>query len=133
MTSLTPPQTIGPFFAYCLTSSDYGQKLITSNRVQAGNERQVLIKGSIYDGNGAPVTDAMLEIWQADADGRLAVPNDRANVNFLGFARTATDQDGNYIFETVKPGRTNNKDNILKAPYINLIVFACSTYSPSIF
>ena len=67
MTALTPPQTIGPFFAYCLTSSDYGQKLITSNRVQAGNERQVLIKGSIYDGNGAPVTDAMLEIWQIDA------------------------------------------------------------------
>lgn len=124
MTPLTPPQTIGPFFAYCLTSSDYGQKLITSNRVQAGNERQVLIKGSIYDGNGAPVTDAMLEIWQIDTQSRLPKDLHDTNTSFNGFARSGTDVQGSYQFETVKPGQSLDLNNVLQAPHINVVVFA---------
>ena len=121
---MTPSQTIGPFFSYSLTSNENGRPSIASNRIRALSGVGICIEGKVLDGDGKPVSDAMLEIWQADANGRLAVPNDRANVHFLGFARAATDQDGNYIFETVKPGRTNNQDNILQAPYINLTVFA---------
>ena len=126
---MTPSQTIGPFFSYALTSDENGRPLIASNHIHAPSDAEIHIEGKVLDGDGKPVSDAMLEIWQADANGRLAVPNDRANVNFLGFARTATGQDGNYIFETVKPGRTNNQDNILQAPYINLVVFARSILS----
>ncbi len=122
--SQTPSQTIGPFFSYALTSDENGRPLIASNRIHAPSGTEIRIEGKVLDGDGKPVSDAMLEIWQADADGRLTAAHDRANLNFLGFARAATDQDGNYIFETVKPGRTKNQDNILQAPYINLTVFA---------
>ena len=122
--NLTPSQTIGPFFAYSLTSAKDGRRLLVSNRVDSVSGTQIRVKGQVFDGNGEPVPDAMLEIWQADPEGRLAGANDGANIKFTGFARAATDQEGSFIFETVKPGRFHTSNNILQAPHISVIVFA---------
>ena len=120
----TPSQTIGPFFAYSLTSAKYGRRLLASNRVDSVSGTQIRVKGQVFDGDGEPVPDAMLEIWQADAEGRLAGARDGANIKFTGFARAATNQDGSFIFETVKPGRFHTSNDILQAPHISVIVFA---------
>ena len=122
--NVTPSQTIGPFFAYSLTSAKDGRRLLVSNRVDSVSGTQIRVKGQVFDGDGEPVPDAMLEIWQADPEGRLAGANDGANIKFTGFARAATDQEGSFIFETVKPGRFHTSNNILQAPHISVIVFA---------
>jgi protocatechuate 3,4-dioxygenase alpha subunit len=60
----------------------------------------------VLDGDGAPVTDGMIEIWQADREGRYAGQDALlSNSQFLGFGRCATDQEGRFAFATVKPGR----------------------------
>lgn len=74
---------------------------------------RVRIEGRVFDGDGAIVPDAMLEIWQADAQGRYADPQDKRalpNASFRGFARCGTDKDGNYSFDTVKPGAVPDPD-----------------------
>ena len=122
--NVTPSQTIGPFFAYSLTSAKDGRRLLVSNRVDSVSGTQIRVKGQVFDGDGEPVPDAMLEIWQADPEGRLAGANDGANIKFTGFARDATDQEGNFTFETVKPCRFHTSNDILQAPHISVIVFA---------
>ncbi|MGL4444436.1 MAG: protocatechuate 3,4-dioxygenase subunit alpha, partial [Alsobacter sp.] len=75
---ITPSQTVGPFFAYCLTPKDYDVREIFSPDV-AGPDAQgarIRIVGRVFDGAGEGVGDAMLEIWQADAEGRYAHPAD---------------------------------------------------------
>ncbi len=78
----TPSQTIGPFFHDALLERDLTE-LVSPDRPGA-----VRISGSVYDGVGKPVPDAMVEVWQADADGRYG-PDD-----FSGFGRSGTDEDG---------------------------------------
>ncbi len=100
MSGITPSQTVGPFFAYGLTPNGkypwndaFGTNLITPD---ASGER-IRIEGRVYDGDGKPIPDAMIEIWQADAAGRYAHPADRRalpNASFKGFGRAGTDQDG---------------------------------------
>jgi protocatechuate 3,4-dioxygenase, alpha subunit len=127
---LTPSQTVGPFFKYGLTPAGkydwndaFGSNLITPD---ASGER-IRIEGQVFDGDGAPVRDAMLEIWQADAQGRFADPKDgRAlpNAAFRGFGRCGTDDDGAYSFDTIKPGQVPDADGKPQAPHILLAVFA---------
>src|SRR3954466_12980358 len=77
-------------------------------------------------GDGVVVPDVMLEIWQADAQGRFADPQDKRalpNASFRGFARCGTDKDGNYSFETIKPGAVPDPDGKPQAPHILLAVF----------
>ena len=124
MLKTTPSQTIGPFFSYALNSSEHGLTLLAPNRIKATLGAQITISGQVLDGDGEPISDAMLEIWHADQQGRLAGRNNGANTNFTGFARTATDQKGVFVFETIKPGRLNTTDNILQAPHIDVMVFA---------
>ena len=124
----TPSQTVGPFFAYGLTPGQYGYPfasiaggdLATSD---ADGER-IRIEGRVFDGEGKPVPDAMIEIWQADGQGRYAHPLDArgSNTGFKGFGRvgTGTDPDLRFIFNTVKPGPTDGR----QAPHINVTVFA---------
>ncbi len=118
MSDITPSQTVGPFFAYGLAPNGrcqwdpngsyswketVGDNLITPDT----SGQKIRIEGRITDGDGAPINDAMLEIWQADAQGRYAHPRDdraRPNAKFKGFGRSATDKDGIYSFDTVKPG-----------------------------
>ena len=82
-----------------------------------------MTEGRVLDGEGDPVNDAMIELWQADAQGRYAHPADprSSNASFAGFGRcgTGTDPQNRFVFETVKPGAIAERH----APHINVIVF----------
>ena len=124
MPKQTPSQTVGPFFAYGLTPEAYGRAGVAGNNLLTDSTQgeRIRIEGVVYDGNGAPVSDAMLEIWQADAQGRYPGAPGGANSGFTGFARcgTGTAPDKSYRFETVKPGCAEPGS----APHINMIVFS---------
>jgi protocatechuate 3,4-dioxygenase alpha subunit len=82
----------------------------------------------VFDGDGQPVPDAMIEIWQANAEGRYAHPEDTQpkalDPSFNGFGRLATDEHGSCAFATIKPGRVPSGNGGLQAPHINVSVFA---------
>lgn len=123
----TPSQTVGPFFAIALTPGQYGYEypsIAGPDMVNADTEGEhIRIEGRVLDGDGAPVGDAMIEIWQADALGRYAHPADPrgSNASFRGFGRagTGTDSDTRFAFRTVKPGAVDER----QAPHINVAVF----------
>ncbi len=123
---VTPSQTVGPFFAYVLTPAAYGYPEIATNVVatpDAAGER-IRLEGYVIDGGGDAVPDAMLEIWQADGDGRYAMADGTANGAFTGFGRTELDANGFFAFETVKPGSVPGPGGSPQAPHINLGIFA---------
>ena len=123
----TPSQTVGPYFAYGLTPEQYGYPLKSvAGPVMRGADTDgeaIRIEGRVLDGDGAPVNDAMIELWQADAQGRYTHPADprTSNASFAGFGRcgTGTDADNRFRFETVKPGAIAEG----QAPHINVAVF----------
>lgn len=130
MSSITPSQTVGPYFKYGLTpGSDYAwNDAFSSDLVtpDVSGER-IRIVGQVFDGDGAVIPDSMLEIWQADAQGRFADPQDtRAapNAAFRGFGRCGTDTNGGYSFHTIKPGSVPGPDGKMQAPHVLLAVFA---------
>jgi protocatechuate 3,4-dioxygenase alpha subunit len=113
----TPGQTIGPFFGYALPF-DRDNELVAPNSPGA-----IRLHGLVTDGAGAPVPDALLEIWQADADGVVlsaAGSLRRDGWTFTGWGRAGTDEDGHYSFTTVKPGAIQPES----APFIAVAVFA---------
>ena len=118
MLGQTPSQTVGPFFAHALTPAPDGCSPVAGNRLAEGLAGVPLIRieGQVTDGAGAPVTDAMVEIWQADDRGRF----ENGTRGFRGFGRASTDALGGYWFETVKPGRPTRET----APHISVAVFA---------
>jgi protocatechuate 3,4-dioxygenase, alpha subunit len=138
MSDITPSQTVGPFFAYGLAPNGrcqwdpngsyswketIGDNLITPDT----SGQKIRIEGRVTDGDGAPINDAMLEIWQANAQGRYAHPRDdraRPNAKFKGFGRSATDKDGNYSFDTVKPGAVAGPGGQPQAPHIVFCIFS---------
>jgi protocatechuate 3,4-dioxygenase alpha subunit len=90
-----------------------------------GPERRA--KHQPWQSDGAVIADCMLEIWQADAQGRFSDPQDKRalpNSSFKGFGRCGTDQTGGYAFDTIKPGPVPDPDGKLQAPHILLAVFA---------
>ena len=123
----TPSQTVGPFFAYGLTPEQYGypfRSLAGPILVDSDTPgERIRITGRVLDGKGNPVPDAMIEIWQANAEGRYAHPADQrgSNVRFKGFGRcgTGTDPENRFAFETIKPGPIGDG----QAPHVNVIVF----------
>jgi protocatechuate 3,4-dioxygenase, alpha subunit len=120
----TPSQTVGPFFHDALLGEN------RSELVQPHHPRAVRIEGTVYDGAGEPVPDAMVEIWQANEAGRYHEPtDDRENPphdldTFSGFGRSGTGVDGRFSFLTVKPGPVPFSDGSLQAPHIMVSVFA---------
>ena len=138
MSDITPSQTVGPFFAYGLTpegrcdwkpndiyrwKETVGDNLVTPD---ASGER-IRLTGRVFDGDGVLVVDAMIEIWQADAQGRYAGGRDseaRPNTAFKGFGRSATDKDGVYGFETIKPGAVPGPGGAMQAPHIVVCIFS---------
>jgi protocatechuate 3,4-dioxygenase alpha subunit len=85
------------------------------------------VEGKVFDGDGAVVPDCMLEIWQADAQGRFSDPQDKRalpNSSFKGFGRCGTDANGFYAFDTIKPGPVPDPDGKPQAPHILLAVYA---------
>jgi protocatechuate 3,4-dioxygenase, alpha subunit len=121
----TPSQTVGPFFSFGLTSENCSVRCIAGP--QAKGER-VLLTCRVLDGDGAPVPDAMIEIWQADANGKYNHPDDGQDKTVdsacPGFGRVGTADDGSCEFETIKPGRVPGPGNVLQAPHLSLAVFA---------
>ncbi len=121
---LTPSQTVGPFLHIGLLWTD------GPDVVPAGTAGEFVITGQVFDGNGAPVVDALIESWQADPHGRFDHPDDpRGAVSpalpgFRGFGRSETDATGRYRLRTVKPGRLPVPGGGVEAPHLDLSVFA---------
>lgn len=120
----TASQTIGPFFRYCLTPESYGHRGIAGANLQipglAGEK--IRIAGRVFDGAGAPVSDAVVEIWQADSAG--VYPAAMEAGKFCGFGRTGTDETGEFRFDTIKPGPVPGRGNSWQAPHIGIIIAA---------
>jgi protocatechuate 3,4-dioxygenase alpha subunit len=129
MPGITPSQTVGPFFAPALTpGKDYPwhQPIANDLITPDASGQRIRIEGCVFDCDGAPVNDAMIEIWQADAAGRYAHPADkqRPNAKFTGFGRAGTDAEGRYFFSTIKPGSVAGPGDKPQAPHILVAVFA---------
>ena len=116
----TPSQTIGPFFAIGLPWPD-GPYVVPE-----GTPGAIWIRGTVLDGEGTPIPDAMVETWQADPDGRFDHPDDPrgAVAGFRGFGRSSADTDGRYGILTMKPGVVPAPDGSPQAPHIDVSVFA---------
>jgi protocatechuate 3,4-dioxygenase alpha subunit len=146
MAGQTPWQTTGPFLHFGLPwkgcadltgESDLGSR---PDLVQPGHEhaiaahdngaalsvgQRVEITGHVWDNKGAPIIDGLVEIWQANAAGRYAHPDDNRgdlaiDPSFIGFGRAALDRSGGFTFRTIRPGRVPGPGNTLQAPHIAL-------------
>ena len=142
----TPWQTVGPFFHYAMPwrggadlvgGSDIGARadLVPADHflLRGPAERgaiagdRIEIAGTVCDGDGAPMPDALIELWQANAAGRYASPADARDeialdADFAGFGRAATGADGGYRFRTIRPGRVPGPGNALQAPHAALSI-----------
>jgi protocatechuate 3,4-dioxygenase alpha subunit len=121
--ALTPSQTVGPFLHLALEWSD-GPDVVAE-----GTPGAVRICGVVLDGHGDPVTDALVETWQADVAGCFDHPDDphaaaATPQGFRGFGRCPTDAEGRWSVRTVKPGALPTSDGALQAPHLDLSVFA---------
>lgn len=112
----TPGQTVGPFFGYALPYAR-GNEL-----VEPGTPGAVRLHGTVYDGAGAPVPDALIEIWQADPAGKVVARSGSLlrDGTFTGWGRAETDREGGYWFRTLDPGATEPG----RAPFFAVTVFA---------
>jgi protocatechuate 3,4-dioxygenase alpha subunit len=119
----TPSQTVGPFYSMSLTRTPMNVLV----RAATEGER-IRIEGQVFDGDGKPVPDALVEIWQANAYGRYNHPEDiqekPLDPSFTGWGRCGADKSGVYCFETIKPGLVPGADDSVQAPHINVTVFA---------
>jgi len=118
----TSSQTVGPYLHIGLTW------LVTDNLVAPGVEGDpITIEGRVTDGDGQPVNDALVEVWQANRHGRYPHPEDTGTAPleaaFKGFGRAPTDPDGRFKFTTIKPGRVPAPGGGLQAPHINVTIF----------
>lgn len=114
MSGLTPFQTIGPFFEVLLRTR-------VASRQTAGevNGTRITVEGVVYDGAGHPIVDALIEVWQADGQGRYD-----HDAQVFGYGWCETDQDGRFRFETVKPAAVPAPDGGRQAPHILVSVMA---------
>ncbi len=124
MSGIAPFQTVGPFFQVLLGDAR-GRDVLVSEATQG---TRVTIEGTVFDGAGAPMPDALVEIWQADAHGRYHHPEDRrtgpVDAAFTGFGRASTDETGGFVFETVKPGVVPGPGGRPQAPHILVSITA---------
>jgi protocatechuate 3,4-dioxygenase alpha subunit len=118
----TASQTVGPYLSI-------GLAWLTLDRVAAAGcpGEHLEVGGRVLDGDGVPVTDALVEIWQADPHGRYAHPEDPSEAprtpGFRGFGRVPTDAEGRFRFYTIKPGPVADPQGGLQAPHLLVSVF----------
>lgn len=115
-------QTVGPFFELGLA------RLYKDNLAGADvSGERMAIRGRIVDGDGTPVPDGILEIWQANSYGKYAHPDDTqqktVEPGFTGYGRVPTDANGRFQFTTIKPGKVPGPDGKLQAPHLAISVF----------
>jgi protocatechuate 3,4-dioxygenase alpha subunit len=124
MLGQTPSQTVGPFFAFGLIRDD--EHVLANDQTRG---QRIIVHGHVFDGGGAAIDDAMVEIWQADAAGVYNDPADprhgQADPHFRGAGRAGTNnREREYRFKTVKPGPVPWQGETMQAPHLNLRVFA---------
>ena len=116
----TPSQTVGPFFAIELTTDEHCVRCIAGPQTKG---ERIWITFRLLDGDAMPVDDAMVEIWQADSNGKYNHPDDiqpkSLDEGWIGFGRLATDEHGSCVLETIKPGSIGQN-----APHLLLAIFA---------
>lgn len=113
----TPGQTVGPFYGYALPFEKDNELLAP------GSPGSIRLQGTVYDGAGETIPDAILEIWQPDAEGNIVQQTGsfhRDGYTFTGWGRGAVGNTGIYTFTTVNPGATKPG----AAPFISVAVFA---------
>jgi protocatechuate 3,4-dioxygenase alpha subunit len=118
----TSSQTVGPYVKIgfdALATEDLAAKGAKGERIT--------LRGKVLDGDGQPVNDGVVEIWQANSEGKYAHPEDGQDKPidkaFRGFGRSLTRGDGGYRFATIKPGRVPGPGGALQAPHIVVTVF----------
>lgn len=124
----SPSQTAGPYVHigltpnFCGIKGVYGADLGIAMVTDRTKGERITLEGRVLDGGGNLLKDALLEIWQADADG---IYQPRATPDFCGWGRSPADgETGVFRFETIKPGRVPSPDGRLQAPHINLWIVA---------
>ncbi|CAD7048539.1 protocatechuate 3,4-dioxygenase subunit alpha [Pseudorhizobium endolithicum] len=128
-------QTAGPYVHIGCTPNFTGIHGVYDHDLGSGslvNEQtrgeRITIRGRVIDGAGTALRDALVEIWQADADGFYNSPSEtrgKADPNFFGWARCPGDMEtGEFVFETIKPGRVPFRDGRLMAPHVNFWIVA---------
>jgi protocatechuate 3,4-dioxygenase, alpha subunit len=118
----TTSQTVGPFFQIGF------ERFCCANLAAPGiTGERIVLEGRVLDGDGLPVPDAVLEIWQANAHGKYAHPEDKQNKPiepaFKGYGRVATDASGQFRFTTIKPGAVPGPHGTTQAPHLQVSVF----------
>lgn len=118
----TASQTVGPYLHLGLT-----QITIPDIAKDATRGEKIVITGRVLDGEGQPIPDALLEFWQANAEGKYAHPEDTQakplDGAFFGYGRVPTDKAGGFRFATVKPGAVPGPGNSWQAPHILVCLF----------
>jgi len=117
---MTTSQTVGPFLHIGMPPAP--------NMVGAGVAGQkIMIEGRIVDGNGAPVPDGVVEIWQANSHGKYAHPDDTSSLpsesGFTGWGRAWSEADGAFRFTTIKPGSVPGPGGAQQAPHLMVTIF----------
>lgn len=127
---LTPSQTVGPFFSLGLIregDDDLAAKVVGGPRAKG---IPIVVSGRVTDEEGRPVRKALIEVWQADAQGKYDHPDDSLKVapdpNLKGWGRVLTDDEGRYSYRSIKPGAYPNPgyDNWMRPPHIHYSIFA---------
>jgi protocatechuate 3,4-dioxygenase, alpha subunit len=121
---ITPSQTVGPYLSLGLPWPQ-GPYVVPE-----GTAGAIVITGQVFDGNNQPLTDALVETWQADENGRFNHPDDprgaasSPTAGFRGFGRCPTDGQGRYRIVTVRPGCLPTPSGEVEAPHLDVNVFA---------
>jgi protocatechuate 3,4-dioxygenase alpha subunit len=115
----TPSQTVGPYLHLGLTDT----RSISRIAGDGTKGERLWLTFRVLDGDGVPVPDAMIELWQADAEGNYASQNSNTDEGaFGGFGRMATAEDGSCTFETIRPGCVAAPGETVQAPHINVSI-----------
>ena len=118
----TSSQTVGPY-----VKIGFEPFTVVELAPRSVSGERITLSGRVADGDGKPVNDAVIEIWQANALGKYAHPEDAQDkpveAGFRGFGRCLTDAKGGYRFTTIKPGRVPGPGGAPQAPHIVVTVF----------